>query len=752
MDHTFLTQMGLGLLSLLLACQPALPPAYDTSEFVLKPGFTIEAVAAEPLLSSPMAMTFDSRGRIWVVELPGYMRDIAGSEEEKPDGKIVILEDRDQDGRMDQRTVFLDKLVAPRALALVYGGLLFTDSPKLYWVPIEGDQPGERELVDSLYVIGGNIEHQPNGLLYGLDNWIYSAKSNARYRKIGSQWVKEATTFRGQWGISQDEQGRLFYNSNSTPLKSDFTFANQLIDNPYHKAQYGVNQNLDQERLMHPLHATSINRGYQKGNLDSLGRVWQFTSACGPLVYTGAQFPPEFQGNAFVCGPEGNLVKRYLLSETGPKVVAQSAYAEDEFLASHNETFRPVNLYTGPDGALYIVDLRKGIIQHRAYMSNYLHEEILQKGLENITGLGRIYKVSASGRTKEKAPDFTSATPADIVALLQHPNGTVRLQAQQTLIFGGHHEQQTALAQVARDQTHLYGQLHALWTLEGLDLLEPDFLLRLAEEKPDPTVLTHLLKLSEPFLQAPQTIQLIQLAAKVDHPKVDLQLCHLLGQSPAPEARAHWWELAQQYRNDPLFSEALVSGVAGQEQMLLQKTAPQFQGDTLAQMLQRAITNRQNKDLQAPKIRQEEFQDRRTLSANLYSTYCGTCHGADGKGIEDVAPPLYHSEYASESAEKLILIALNGMEGPVTVQGKTYELGGVMPGIRNNPNLSDEDIANLLRFVINALNPNQMGISPQMVSQLRAMTEGQETLFTDESLRQWIQENLNAEGRLPKGP
>ena len=263
LKHIF-NYLSLWIVLCFFSCQSNDIDTVSTEEFILKEGFEIEVVANEPLLSSPMAMTFDEKGRIWVVEMPGYMRDIDGSDEEFPDGKIVILEDENGDGHMDKRTIFLDSLKMPRALAFAYGGLLYTETPNLWWVPIEGNKPGERVLVDSLYVIGGNIEHQPNGLLYNLDNWFYSSKSNARYRLIDGEWKKEATTFRGQWGISQDDEGRLFYNSNSNPIQCDYAFPNQLINNPYYKAKEGVKRSLDRPRRVFPFQATAVNRGYNE--------------------------------------------------------------------------------------------------------------------------------------------------------------------------------------------------------------------------------------------------------------------------------------------------------------------------------------------------------------------------------------------------------------------------------------------------------------------------------------------------------
>jgi len=174
------------------ACAPSVKPDL-TSEFTLEKGFQIEAVAAEPLLNSLVEIEFDEKGRIWTLEMTGYMRDIDGAGEEIADGKISILEDTNGDGTMDKKTVFLDGLVLPRAIELVNDGLLYAEPPNLWWVPIKNDLPGERQLVDSMYALGGNIEHAPNGLLYNIDNWIYSAKSDRRYQYRNGQWITEAT-------------------------------------------------------------------------------------------------------------------------------------------------------------------------------------------------------------------------------------------------------------------------------------------------------------------------------------------------------------------------------------------------------------------------------------------------------------------------------------------------------------------------------------------------------------------------------
>jgi hypothetical protein len=143
------------------------------------------------------------------------------------------LEDLDKDGVVDNSKVFLDKLVLPRAMALVYGGLLYVDGPKLWFVEIKNDKPGKKMLVDPIYAEGGNVEHASNGLMMNIDNWIYNADYNFRYRLQNGKWLKEPTSRRGQWGITKDNFGRLYYNNNSTQLQSDFVLPNRIIKNKY---------------------------------------------------------------------------------------------------------------------------------------------------------------------------------------------------------------------------------------------------------------------------------------------------------------------------------------------------------------------------------------------------------------------------------------------------------------------------------------------------------------------------------------
>src|SRR2546426_295736 len=241
---------------------PTLPPDQALKSFKLQPGFRIELVAAEPLVHDPVQIAFDPNGRLWVLEMRGYMPNIEGKGEFEKVGSVAVLEDTDGDGKMDKRTAFLDGLVMPRALALVRSGALVAEPPNLWFCRDTNDdlKCDGKTLVASDYAteddpkLGARAspEHASNGLLRALDNWIYSANHTTRFRNTEGAWQREPTIFRGQWGISQDDFGRLFYNSNEDPVRADFAPSAYLARNPNYLNPAGVNAQLYEGKAVWP--------------------------------------------------------------------------------------------------------------------------------------------------------------------------------------------------------------------------------------------------------------------------------------------------------------------------------------------------------------------------------------------------------------------------------------------------------------------------------------------------------------------
>ncbi|MEM6316296.1 MAG: c-type cytochrome [Bacteroidota bacterium] len=712
-----------------------------TSEFIVEEGFQIEAVAAEPFLNSLVEIEFDEKGRIWTLEMTGYMRDIDGSGEDIPDGKISILEDTDRDGMMDKKTVFLDELVLPRAIELVNGGLLYAEPPNLWWVPIENDQPGEHQLVDSMYSMGGNIEHAPNGLLYNLDNWIYSAKSDRRYQYRDGQWHVEATYKKGQWGITSDDQGRLYYNDNSNPIYGDFVMSNQVNANPYFASKNLERQNLSKSRRFYPARPTLVNRGYVEGVYDEEGRPKAFTSACSPLIYRGDQFRESYYNQAFVCGTAGNLVKRFDMTMENGKISALPTSEGTEFLTSTDPTFRPVNLNNGPDGALYVVDMRRAIIQHRAYMTSYLKEKIIEEGMDKLPLLGRIYRVTDSLNQAVPRPDLSQLPLAEWVPLLQSKNAWQRINAQKKLVFANDKSLLSNITKIAKDNQQYLGQISALWTLEGMGALTPELLNSLSEVHA--SVFQQIVVLAKTIIDesnATELLPIFEKAAASSNYQHHLQLAHSLIKVPEAQKSAMATPLIKKYADDPIISDALLSSLAGEELAVLTQLKSSQKGEPyLAEALETTLTNQAEDDKKLLVMSSADITDNRTRGFLLYNTYCGTCHGMDGKGMENLAPPLYQSEYVDGPAERLVLIMLNGLKGPITVHGEIYEGAAVMPGIKNNPDLTDERIKDILAYIKNGFTSQSVwfNMDTKVITDLRNQTADRQEMFTEEELMTW---------------
>ncbi len=448
----------------------------------LEEGFELELVAAEPMIHDPVALAFDGNGRIWVAEMRGYMPDIDGTGEESTYGRISVLEDTDGDGKIDKHTVFLEKYALPRAVALIDADktLLFADNEQLYEAEIRIDEkgvirPGEVTVVDAEYAEGGNPEHKPNGLVTALDNWIYSAKSDQRYKKVQGAWVKEKTESRGQWGIVQDNYGRLFTNTNSNLITVEDIPPGLRVRNPNFPFRASVTSTIQDQKLWPSRINPGVNRGYMEATLDENGYLVTPTAASGMAVYRGDQFPEEFAGDLFITEPAGNLVKRAVLSvgEDGRRTV-RSAYEGAEFFTSTDERSRMVNAYTAPDGTLYFVDFYRGILQHKVYMTSYLRAQIEARELDTPVGLGRIWRVRhREGGAGSGAPRMQEQSSLELVAHLSHANGWWRDTAQRLIIERGEADSVApALKGIVSGEAGELAKIHALWTLEGLGRLD----------------------------------------------------------------------------------------------------------------------------------------------------------------------------------------------------------------------------------------------------------------------------------------
>ena len=514
---------------------PVLSPGQALAGFVIEPGYRIELVAAEPLLHDPIAAEFDERGRLWVVEMTGYMPDVDGTGEDAPVGSIATLHDDDGDGRMDRRVVFMDELVLPRSIHPTQGGaLVILPDRVLFCRDEDGDgdaDEGERRLIDTYRGGIASPEHALNGFEFTLDNAYRCANAGVRYRWKGERWVKEPTTGGGQWGITKDDEGRIFYNTNSDPFRGDLFPSDYGLRNPNHGKIAGLNVRVAHDRTTWPIRMTpGVNRGYQSNTLRDDYTLASVTAVCGPHVYRG-DAAAALRGSAIVPEPSGNLVKRYTLHDEGLVLKGELPYAGREFLASTDERFRPVNAFGGPDGGLYLVDLYRGILQHRMFVTTYLRTQIEKRGLENPLGLGRIWRIVPEGFERAAAVDMSEWGWGQLIAALSSDNGWLRDTAQRILVeeWDGDTWVVDELERVVREGAAPLGRLHAIWALHGLDWLDRELLLHALGDG-DQRVVRAAIRASEAYLSTGHRAPIVRVltAARAGEPRtVHQALCSL---------------------------------------------------------------------------------------------------------------------------------------------------------------------------------------------------------------------------------
>lgn len=720
-------------------------PKITLEDYKIEDGFELQLIASEPLLKAPVAMDFDAKARIWVADMPGFMNNLEGKGEDKPTGSIKILKDLDGDGVMDHSKIVLDSLVMPRALALVYGGLLYVEPPNLWFMEIDGDRPGKRTLVDSTYAQEGNPEYQPNGLKLNIDNWIYNAKLNYRYQLKNGKWLKEPTSLRGQWGISHDNFGRLYYNNNSQQLLGDYMLPNRLVRNEFHTPKIGVNRLLTDDQRVYPLHYAAVNRGYVDGILNADSLLVDFSAACSPLVYRGGAFSEEYDQNVFVCSPEANLIKRNILTFNGDSTSAEQAWQDKEFLASTDEGFRPVNLSDGPDGAMYVVDMHRGVIQHYAFLSPYLKKKAIKEQLDTLVDYGRILKITNQDAVPTKNLDFDDLSASELVKLLSHKNGWIRDRAQHYLIFKDKNEAVTALKELAKNDQQPLAQVHALYALQGLEALSFDLLQEVAQNSGS-EVISHAIVLMEGFVSEGNAMEANRifksLLAKGDS-GIDLYLATTFGTwaEVDPDTFAPmFYSLFQKYRNNAMMTEAFLSGSGKTVDTLSAFLGqyPDFEGSDLQEQMAQNIALKKE-DTPNPIFTTTVFDmDTRTKGAKLFRQICAACHGIDGQGIDGLAPPFVNSEYLSGPVERVGLIVLHGLKGPVNVDGQLYDSGQVMPGLGNNESLTDQDISDVIAYVTNAFSSSSKNLDPDKVKELRKLAPKDEEAYTEKELLEYI--------------
>ena len=560
---------------------PALSPEDALKSFYMPPGYRVELVASEPLIQEPVAIDWDLEGRLWAVEMPGFMANIRGSNEHEPIGRVVVLEDTDGDGRMDKRTVFADHLVLARSLKVLDRGVLVAEPPNVWLMrDTDGDlRMDTKELITDRYGrFDGDPQNNANGFFWALDNRMYTAgQSDIQLRLKDGIFEVQPTLSRGEWGVSQDDAGRTYRNTNESALHVDLVPTSYYARNPSLARTRGSYERLADANpdlnLVWPVRPNpGTNRAYQIGIDREDGSLARFTSVCAPLVYRGDRLPADLYGNVFVAEPAANLVSRIILADDGMELRARKAYERGEFLASTDERFRPVFLSNAPDGTLYIADMYRGIIEHRISITEYLRDQIVARKLEQPVGYGRIYRVMHDTTSRDTTRPFANALPAQLVDALSHPNGWRRDTAQRLLVERGAKSVVPALTGLATGASDWRARLHALWTLDGIDAIQPATVTA-ALEDPSREVRLAAIRIAERWLGEPNHPMQAAVLKRLDDSDwaVHQQLGASIGAFSAGARESAAVAVLERFGNDPVVMDATLSGLRGSESAVLER-------------------------------------------------------------------------------------------------------------------------------------------------------------------------------------
>jgi len=433
----------------------------------------------------------------------------------------------------------------------------------------------EKELVsDTFGRRNRNPEHNANSLIWGLDNWLYTSEHDWHLRFRKGTFEVVPTLPRGQWGGSIDDAGRIYRNVNNGPLFVDVTPARYFMRNPHVVRTRGLYEPLIslEDAEVWPIRPTrGVNRGYRDRFFRPDGSSRIFQSSATPVVYRGDRLPEELRGGVFVTDSTTNLVHWFVpVEDEDGRLSVRAGFERGEIFASSDERLRPVNALSGPDGALYVVDMYRGVVQDVAYQTEYLQDYIRRHDLALPVNRGRIWRIVHESAPRSPRPSLSRESAAGLVAHLSHPNGWWRDTAQQLLVQGGDTSVVPTLRELARHAPDWRTKLHALGTLDGLDGLDLDLLQPLLSDE-SPEVRAWAIRWSERWLSEPGHPLSRAVLKRLDDPSwtVRRQLAASVGELPEKVRVESSLAVLKRYGHDPITVDAVVSGLSGLESEVL---------------------------------------------------------------------------------------------------------------------------------------------------------------------------------------
>ena len=697
-----------------------LSPEESQKLFQLPEGYSLEPVLTEPHIKEPAVAVFDGDGNLFVAEMRTYMQDIDGSGRFNKVSRVSKHTDTNGDGKFDKHIVFIDKLMLPRILLPLDDRLIVgeTNTLDLYaYRDTDGDGVAdEKKLFYKGGPRGGNLEHQPSGLIWSMDNWLYTTYNAWRLRldpKTGTVRREGTANNGGQWGLTQDNHGKPWY-VNAGGERGPLNFQVPIV--------YGALNTGDQfegdYRIVYPIVPIPDVQGGNRRFRPKEKTLNHFTATCGQEIFRGDRLPKELHGNLFFGEPVGRLVRRTVIKNDGGVSLLSNPHKQSEFIRTPDAYFRPINAVTAPDGTLYIVDMYRGIIQEGNWVrqGSYLRKVVQQYQLDKAIGRGRIWRLVHKDHKPGPQPKMLKETPAQLVAHLGHPNGWWRDTAQKLLILKGDESVGPTLAKNVTDGKTYLSRMHALWTLEGLALAD-EKIIRQAMADEHPQVRAAAIRVSESLYKAGNDSLVSDIKKLSQDKNGEVALQALMTAKHLRIADWEEWLATAQIKNDSRAVQELAS------QLIRSRPAPNRPKYTVAQ---------------SKVLKKGE---------GIYHSLCFACHGKEGKGamVPAATPGVKKGDRMAASfvnnrtilghPEMSINVVLHGLTGPV--DGKTY-LNQMIP----MKSYDDAWVASVLSYVRNNFGNRAPFIMPAQVAKARKATAARKEPWTIDALRKAVPQYL----------
>lgn len=582
---------------------PRIPPKSPqdaVKTFQLAPGYEIQLVASEPAIRSPVAVDFDEDGRMYVAEFPEYNQHANPNFKEK--GAIKLLEDTKGTGVYDKVTTFADNIDSPVALACWDGGVFVGAVPHiLYLKDTKGTGKADvRKIVYTGFARDKAGEAMLNSFRWGLDNRFHvstsaaggnvklaEAKDAQVYNVRGQGFLFDPRTLKfelvagsGQHGMSMDDWGRKFTCDNSNPCHLLMYDGRYLLKNPYVQAPppmlniHGPNQAKYLKRISpnEPWRIVRTRLRLKKvvpGPIETGEVSGHFTGTTGVTVYRGDAFPPEQRGTLFIGEVSNNLVYHAQLTAKGLALAASRVEKDMEFMASTDNWHRPAQFANAPDGTLYVIDHYREIVETVESIPPVILKHL---HIESGVNHGRIWRIVPTGFKRPALPKLSGATTAELVQLLDHPNGWHRDTAARLLYQRQDSSALPHLEKLLKTARTPLGRLHALYALDGLNALQARHVVPALEDR-EPRLREHALRLAERF-QSEAAVR-AQMHKMVDDPDLHVryQLAFSLGAVEGDAVNQSLYRLAVKDGGDQWMRLAILTSTHGRRGAVLRLLA-----------------------------------------------------------------------------------------------------------------------------------------------------------------------------------